>query len=60
MSIYIYSLPITEKRFDARISVVIPENSVNVTEKSGLMTEYRPYAGITPDSEIIKNPKSGD
>ena len=40
------------KHFDAGISVVILENSVNATEKSGLMTEYRLYAGISPDPEI--------
>ena len=45
--------PIIEKRIDARISVVIPENSVNATEKSGLMTNYyRLWAGISPDPEI--------
>ena len=36
---FVSSLPVTEKPVDARISVVIPENSVNATEKSGLMTE---------------------
>ena len=48
----IYSLPITEKRCDAKISVVLSENSVNTSEKSGLLTEYRRCAGISLDPEI--------
>ena len=34
------------------ISVVKRENSINATEKSDPMTEYRLYAGISPDPDI--------
>ena len=37
---------------DVGISVVIPKNSVNTTEKSSLMMEYRLYAGVSSDPEI--------
>ena len=53
------SLLINEKCSDAGISaskkmlkIVLPENSVNTTEKSSIMTEYRVYVGISPDREI--------
>ena len=41
-----------KKRFDAGISVLIRDNSVNATEKSGLMSEYYLHSGISPDPEI--------
>ena len=31
----------------------MPENSVNATEKSGPITEYCLYAGVSPYPEII-------
>ena len=46
------SLLITEKRFNAGISVVITENSVDAMEKSGFMTEHRLYFSISQDLEI--------
>ena len=50
---FIYSLRITEKRFDTGVSVGIPEYSVNSTEKYNLMTEHCLCAGSLPDPEIV-------
>ena len=48
----VYCFLMTGKRCNAGISFIIPWNSVNSTEKSGNIMEYRLCVGISPDSEI--------